>query len=333
MSQLSTDEVLKAVIEKWKHAKVKWADTLGADEFETAYLKGQKLNTWGDRVKDAIKGLGMDRCNQLTVEEIAAYLKQSQKNAEVKLKLYLGEEIEGSGPSEGGYHLHNPHRGRYSRWHYHRDPFDRFVDKQAAQLKKRKAEIGRASWKTAKGIALRQGKQRNEDRRQADIFADAAQLAADRLAGQPDVAAALKILAESQALLKAQGIRVELQLMPAFAAFLDAQTQDLSLAVTEPQPWLTDAQGRVVDHAGWPLAGAGAIRTLLQKGGTVESMSLMAALKREWKAGTPLHLWTAVAEVAMARCRDEHLKLLPKARAIQGMEKQKGMATKDRVRS
>lgn len=334
MGQKSLDEVLKAVIEKWKAADATWVASLKIPaDFERAYFKGQTLNPWGERVRQAIQGLEADRCNELTVDEIAAYLKQSQKNAEVKLRAYLDVETEGQGPSEGGYHLGNAHRGRYERWHYHRDPFQAFLDQQKEQLHEKKVAIGRAAWKSEKGVALRQGKQRNEDRRQADIFADAAQLAAERLAGQPDLAAALKILAKDPGVLKAHGITIELQLIPAFAAFVDAQTVSIERGVTEPQPWLTDSKGRVVDHAGWPLTGTSAIRTLMAKGGTVESMPLVMALKRDWKPGNALMFWHGVAQLATWRWREDLLKHLPANRARDSMENTDGMRKRDRKRS
>jgi hypothetical protein len=339
-NQLSLDQVLKAVIEKWKRGPdSKWFDALNLPDIEKAYPKGQDLNPWGLRVQKAIADLPKDRCDELTVIEIAAYMLVHQKTAEARLKKYRAVVPEGTFKKDkgwdGGYHLDNAHQGIHARFHYHRNPFQAFLDKQAEALHQTKVTKGHAAWLTSGGLARRQGKQRNDDRRRADSFAAAAQLAADRLAGQPDLAEALKALAESQALLKAQGIsiKVELQHMPAFAAFMDAQTQDLSRGVTEPQPWITDAKGRVVDHAGWPLAGAGTIRQVLEKGGTLESMPLMTALKRDWKPGNAFFLWSAVAELAVDRWREDHQKRLPTMRAQETLAKGKNLPSRERIRS
>lgn len=302
--QKSIIEVLKHLVDAYKSFDAQWAEQ--SKEFDRQYRKGQDLNPWGLKVQKAILDLEQSRCDELTVLEIAALMLASQKTAERKLKIFLDTKPEGSKAGEGAFHAGNKHLGRYERWHYHRDPFQRFLEEQDEQLRVLKSANARAAWKSSKGVALRQGKQRNETRRQADIFADAAQLAADRLAGQPDLAAALKVLAKSHTHLKAQGIQVEVKVLPAFAAFVDAQTQDIAHGVSVPQPWLTDAKGRIVDHAGWPLTGAGAIRTVLAKGGTVESMPLMTALKRVWKPGNAFSLWINVAQLSVDRWQMNH---------------------------
>ena len=335
MGQKSTSEVLKHLVDTYRSYDAQWAEQ--SKEFDRQYRKGQDLNPWGLKVQKAIQGLKQTRCDELTVLEIAALMLASQKTAERKLKLYIETKPEGSKAGEGAFHAGNKHLGRYERWRYHRDPFQQFLEEQGEQLRELKSVNAQAAWKSSKGVAMRQRKQRNEAQRQADIFADAAQLAADRLAGQPDLAAALKVLSKSQALLKAQGIQVELQLLPAFAAFVDAQTQDIGNGVNVPQPWLTDAKGCIVDHAGWPLAGAVAIRAVLAKGGTVESMPLMTALKRVWKPGNAFSLWINVAQLSVDRWQMNHDMLvvlnLATNRARESMEHEVKEATRDRVRS
>lgn len=310
-TQLTPDQTLKAVVEAWANAKAQWPAPKGPVDWRQAlpvldesFRKSQDLDPWGVRVQDALMHLKADRCNQLSFDELAALQRTGSRNLERLVKEYLVQEQEGDGPRKGGYHLFDDTLGTYRKWHYHRAPFLVFMDKKGDQTHARKVEVGR----------------RNA---QAPVQAELLKL-------DPTLAQRLKELADD---LKTHGFSVAVRHMSAFASFLDAQTVDLTRTVTEPQPWLTNAKGHVVDHAGWPIATAGAIRTLLEKGGTVESMPLMTALKRDWKPGTPLMLWTAVVELAMERWREDHQKRLPSARAHEALEKKPKKVLSGRKRS
>lgn len=310
-TQLSLDQTLKAVVEAWANAKEQWPAPTGPVDWrqvlpdvDVRYRKSKDLDPWGVRVQDALMRLELDRCNQLSFDELAALQRTGSRNLERHVKEYLVQEQEGDGPRKGGYHLFDVTLGTYRKWHYHRTPFLNFMDRKGDQTHARKVETGR---------------------RNARAPVEAALLKAD-----PALAKRFKELAAE---LESHGFSVSIRHMQAFASFLDAQAQDLTRTVTEPQPWLTDHKGRVVDHAGWPLTGTGAIRSLLEKGGTVESLPLIPALKRDWKPGNALTLWTAVANLAMERWREDHQKRLPSARAHVALEKQPRRVLSDRKRS
>lgn len=310
-TQLTPDQTLKAVVEAWANAKAQWPAPKGPVDWRQAlpvldesYRKNQDLDPWGVRVQDALMHLKADRCNQLSFDELAALQRTGSRNLERLVKEYLAQVEKGDGPRKGGYHLFDAALGTYRKWHYHRMPFLNFMDTKGDQTHARKVEAGR----------------RNA---QAPVQAEILKL-------DPTLAQRLKELADD---LKTHGFAVSVRHMPAFASLLDAQTQDLTRTVTEAQPWLTDAKGRVVDHAGWPLTGTAAICALLEEGGTVETMPLMTALIRDWKPGAPLMLWTAVAELAMARWREDHQKRLPSARAHEALEKKPKKVLSGRKRS
>ncbi|BFI96313.1 MAG: hypothetical protein RSP_18230 [Rhodanobacter sp.] len=310
-TQLTPDQTLKAVVEAWANAKAQWPAPKGPVDWRQVlpdvdgrYRKSKDLDPWGVRVQDALMRLEPDRCNQLSFDELAALQRTGSRNLERHVKEYLVQEQEGDGPRKGGYHLFDVTLGTYRKWHYHRTPFLNFMDRKGDQTHERKVEAGRRNAR--------------------------APVEAELLKADSSLAKRFKELAAD---LESHGFAVSLRHFPAFASLLDAQTHELSRAVTEPQPWLTNAKGHVVDHAGWPIATAGAIRTLLEKGGAVESMPLMTALKRDWKPGTPLMLWTAVVELAMERWREDHQKRLPSARAHEALEKKPRKVLSDRKRS
>lgn len=324
MPQKSPQEVLITVVDVLANANKsdrKWKEK--AKELAQHYLKGHKveIKALGEEVSQAIAKLPLQRCNELTVDEIAALLQAGVRTAQRRLAEFVEGVEPSAGPSEGRYHTINKALQGYARYHYHLKPFQEFLKEWTTRHEQDQVKKGEESWKSPAGLQRRQGKRRNEAQRQADIFEDAKNLV---LRDHPEDRESID---KFQALFKKHGFI--LAALPQFAAFIHAQVADITTSVVVKQPWLITHEGQVLDHAWWPIDhNTRQIRAALEDGGTIVEMPLVEAVRTDWKGGNAWGVWAHIAGLAAERWQNEALPHLAKMRSEQAEKYEPGKKDK-----
>lgn len=321
MPQKSPQEVLITVVDVLANANRsdrKWKEK--AKELAQHYRKGHtvEIEALGKEVSQAIAKLPEQRCNELTVDEIAALLQAGVKTAQRRLAEFVEGVEPSAGPSEGRYHTINKALQGFKRYHYHLKPFQEFLNDWTKRHEQDQVKKGEESWRSPAGLQRRQGKRRNEAQRQADILEDAKNLA---LRDHPEQ---LESFEKILALFKKQGL--VLVALPQFAAFIHAQVADITTSVVVNQPWLINHEGQVLDHAWWPIDHTTRqIRTVLEDGGTIVEMPLVESVRTDWKGGNAWGVWAHIAGLAAERWQSETLPRLAKMRSEQAEKYRRGM--------
>lgn len=313
-----------------------------ARKLERAWAKGGEVlqgavAQLGETIQAVIRGLPMDRCDQLTIAEVAAFMGTNERNAERHIGIFLKPPRQrGKGPGDRDYHIRNKHDRRYWQWFYHLKAVEAFLDEEEELEHGRRRAAGLRQRHTPSGIAKRQERLEAEMREvgmvRAVLKKDRLDLVRTTLAEHPMGTEVLADLAALKA--KLAGMGVSLEDLIGLQTFVMAQVADITTSVVARQPWLLDAEGRLTDHAWWTIDNdAESIRDDLVAGGTVVHMPLVEALQREWRPGDAYAVWSAISDMAAQRSIDTRRRHLAAMRQAQDEGKGKDLPVKQRVRS
>lgn len=334
--QMSKSEALRFVVETLAQRD---GTLIGAArELDRAWAKGgdilkSLITRLGAQIQDAIQALPMDRCDLLTMAEVTALLGTSERNAERHIRAYLQPPRQvGQGPGEGDYHVRNKHDRQYWRWFYHLQPLEAFGEEQEEKIHTARRNAALKQRNTPEGLDRRRQKIEADMRElglvRAVLKSDRLDLVQTTLAAHPEAQGAL---ADFEALKrKLQGMGLRLEDLMGLQTFVQAQVTLLTTSVMVRQPWLVDAQGRLTDHAWWPIDhDAQAIQASLLAGGTVVHGTLVEVLAQEWAEGDAYLTWSTIADLAAQRSINERRRHLAHRRERTAMNRGRDLPPKN----